>query len=344
VIQLSWRQFRTQAAVAAAGLAVVAIAVLITGPRVFHLYDTTVAPCQGRSDCGTAEELFVRHYGFLQAALTQLVEFAPALIGIFWGAPLVARELESGTFRLAWTQSVTRARWLGVKLAVVGVASAVTAGLLSLMVTWWTTPFSRVEANRFDPTLFTQHGIVPLAYAVFAFALGVTMGLLVRRTLPAMAATLALFIGVLLCIVFWVRPHYLPPAHTTMPVRAAGDLGFQPVGSGRAFRFIIGSPNIPNAWVSSTRVVDAAGHPVSNQFLGTACPNLVPPGSVAGRFPAPTGPFQDCIAKISGTYHLVVAYQPAGRYWIFQSIESGLFLALASGLCGFCFWRIRRVA
>ena len=59
----------------------------------------------------------------LQVALITLVLVVPALIGMFWGAPLIAHELETGTFRLAWTQSVSRRRWLLVKMGLVGLAA-----------------------------------------------------------------------------------------------------------------------------------------------------------------------------------------------------------------------------
>ena len=77
----------------------------------------------------------------LRTWLGVLVIVVPGIIGLFWGAPLVARELEAGTFRLAWTQSVTRTRWLAVEARRrrPGVSMAV-AGLLSLMVTWWASP------------------------------------------------------------------------------------------------------------------------------------------------------------------------------------------------------------
>ena len=67
---------------------------------------------------------------------------APALIGLFWGAPLIARELETGTYRLAWNQSVTRSRWTLAKLGIGGLASVAVAGLLSLMITWWASPIN----------------------------------------------------------------------------------------------------------------------------------------------------------------------------------------------------------
>jgi len=86
------------------------------------------------------------------------------------GSTLVARELETGTYRLAWTQSVTRTRWLAVKLGVVGLASMVVAGLFSLMVTWWFSPIDRVNMTVF--ATFDQRNIVAVGYAAFAFALG----------------------------------------------------------------------------------------------------------------------------------------------------------------------------
>jgi len=66
-----------------------------------------------------------------------IILVVPALLGIFWGAPLVANELETGTYRLAWTQSVTRKRWLAAKLGLVGLWSMAVAGLLSFIVTLW---------------------------------------------------------------------------------------------------------------------------------------------------------------------------------------------------------------
>jgi hypothetical protein len=111
----------------------------------------------------------------------------PALIGLFWGAPLIARELEAGTHRLVWNQSVTRTRWLAVKLGLVGLAAVTAAGLGSLAVDWWSDPIDKTAFDQFprmEPLLFGTRGIVPVAYAAFAFALGVTIGMLVRRRSP----------------------------------------------------------------------------------------------------------------------------------------------------------------
>ncbi len=91
------------------------------------------------------------------------VVVAPAVSGIFWGAPLIARELETGTLGLAWTQSITRARWLAVKLALIGLtAMAVTEGL-SLMLGWWAAPIG--QAAR-----FTDGSISPFGWGPFSLA------------------------------------------------------------------------------------------------------------------------------------------------------------------------------
>ena len=145
---------------------------------------------------------------------------------MFWGAPLVARELESGTYRLAWTQSVTRRRWLSVRVALVGVAALAVAGLASWLVSWWFAPLDAVNLNRFDPSVFTTRGVVAIGYAGFAFALGVAAGALTRRTLPAMAATLLGFVAARIAFTFWVRPHLLAPKDVLVPLTLGKGVGF----------------------------------------------------------------------------------------------------------------------
>jgi hypothetical protein len=276
----------------------------------------------------------------------------PGVIGIFWGAPLVAREVEAGTFRLAWTQSVTRTRWLAAKLGAIGLASMAVAGLLSLMVTWWASPLDRAHMNRF--ATFDQRDIVAIGYAAFAFALGVTAGVLIRRTPPAMATTLGAFVFARLAMIHWIRPHLIAPLQSAIALNtvAPGALGYGSTGSGpdtlQPF-----SPNIPNAWIYSTRIVDTAGHALTPQYVATACPalasggpgNAPPPGS--GSFHTQVGAaaqtaLGDCVTKISTTYHEVVSYQPGRRYWTFQWYELAIFLGAALILSGGCIWWVRR--
>jgi hypothetical protein len=343
VIRFAARQFRTQAVVAAIGLAAVAVVVLVTGPRLVHRYDSLIVGCGGQS-CDVATNLFLRTDRFLQRVLDTLVLFTPALVGVFWGAPLVARELETGTFRLAWTQSVTRTRWLVVKVALVALAAAIVAGLLTLMVTWWFSTLDRVSADRFDPSPYGTRGLVPIGYAAFAVVLGTAVGVLVRRTVPAMAITLALFIGALVAMNIWVRPHLLPPVTVTQSVTSARGFGFTPDASGTGLNFVVEPPDMSNAWVLSSRVVDASGRGITSQFVSSACPEIPLPSDDTGvqRAPADKGVFLRCVRTIARTYHIEMTYQPAGRYWVFQSMESGIFVLLAVGLAAFSAWWVRR--
>ncbi len=166
MIWLTWRQFRVQAIAAAAAVAVLGIIFGVTGPHLAHLYDISgLASC--RTGCSALTSNFLDSvkadaaYPVLYIAGLGILYLTPALIGMFWGAPLVTRELEAGTFRLAWNQSVTRTRWMAVKLAAGGLAAMVTTGLLSLVITWWASPVDRAgiptsfgQLSRFSPVAF----------------------------------------------------------------------------------------------------------------------------------------------------------------------------------------------
>ena len=329
MIRLTLRQFRTQAVVALGALLVVAVLLAITGPTVVHLA------------AESAVTKFPGPYLSLHEALSFVLLAIPALIGIFWGAPLVARELETGTFRLAWTQSVTRTRWLAVKLAVLGVSSMVVAGLFSLMVTWWSGPIDRVKLNLFDSAWFGARGITPIGYALFAFALGVTAGVAICRVQPAIVTTLVAFIFARVAVTLWVRPHFLAPVHTsfalTSPMVGIG------VVNNAAGATLSASASIPNDWVYSAQIVSKTGHALIPQAVQNAIPDL---GAAGGAHAQGVGQefqtqFQTGIPKLSTTYHVLVTYQPGSRYWAFQGLETTLFIALALALFGVCFWWVR---
>ncbi len=358
MIAFSWRQFRPQAMVGITGLVVIAVVLAFTGPNLVHVYDVNVAACKASGGQSPACNNPVEGtFHALQVALVALVLVVPALIGMFWGAPLIAHELETGTFRLAWTQSVSRRRWLWVKMGLVGLASALTAGLLSLMYTWWFSPIDKVSQNRFSPAAFSLHGFVPAGYAAFAFALGVTAGLLFRRSLPAMAVTLVGFIAARLAVTYWLRPHYMSPATLNLPL-SANDVGFQVAGPGAVSPVSIAAnpPNVPNAWISSAAVVNSAGQAPSKSAATNACPNLgAGVGPPVSKGEGPLGghtfgvrvsqeahqTFTQCISTLAAKYHVAVSYQPANRFWTFQAIETALFVALALALAGGCAWWVR---
>ncbi len=344
MIRFTWLQFRIQAAVALGALVLVAIVAAITGPNLVHLYDTTVANCKAQGNCNYAINALTHSDHFLQSVLSKLLLAIPALIGIFWGAPLIAREFETGTFRLVWTQSVSRARWLTVKLVIIGITGMVMTGLASLMVSSWFSPIDRVTKVQF--TSFDMRGIVAIGYAVFAFVLGVSAGLFIRRTVPAMFTTLVAFVGARLAITYWVRPHFMAPVKADTPLNVIfGTSIEQNTSTGLSFFQPV---NIPNAWIYSNQVVDNSGHAPTAQFLKSACHAVLsvpPPTGVVQGVPTPNQnadtAFAQCVAHVAAKFHQEVIYQPAVRYWAFQWYETAIFFGLAMIVAGFCIWWVR---
>jgi hypothetical protein len=247
---------------------------------------------------------------------------------------MVAREFETGTFRLVWTQSITRTRWVAIKMVVVGLGSMAVAGLLSLMVTWWSSPLDRANPNQFSQ-LFAERGIVAIGYAAFAFVLGVAAGLLIRRTLPAMATTLIGYVVVRLGVTK-LRPHFQAPV-TLKEKLATGAQGVvkSVPGPGAA------PPPHPGDWVLSSNVLSASGQPFNQAKLN--CSVLVTPGTKSSA----SSDVSACLARVraySAGLREVVSFQPSYRYWPFQWYETAIFIGLAAILGGFCFWWIRRPA
>jgi len=353
MIWLTWRQFRTQAVVAAAVLVVVAVVLVVTGMNIAQLYNTIGLPgCHAHGDCQQVAASYINQLRanrldfFLYDACIVLVYLAPAVMGAFWGAPLIAREFEAGTHRLAWNQSVSRTRWLIVKISLIGLASMATAGLLSLMSTWWFSPVNRAAAlvnpndpngganvvpSRLAPLLFGVRGITPIGYALFAFALGVAFGVLIRRTVPAMAATIAVFAAIQVIMPNFVRPHLIAPAHSTVALTVANIDQIQQTLSpgGPSSAFVGTQVNLPGAWVLSNADVSAAGRPWTGPMTA-AC------DSQDGGGPA--------CPKSLAALHLkeVVTYQPASAYWTLQWYETAIFVVVALALIGFSVWWVRR--
>ncbi len=337
---LTWRQSRAQAIAAAAALAALAVVLVLTGPGLAHLYDTSgIAGCHPQASCRTLADTFQGKLSRIDAVVYFLslgiLLLAPGLIGVFWGAPLVAREIEARTFPLAWNQSVTRTRWMAVKLGLVGLLATATAGLLSLMLTWWSSPIdtslsqsgnSRLNLTRLAPVLFDSRDLTPVGYAAFAFALGVTAGVLIRRTVPAMAAALAGFAAVQFAWPIWIRQHLIAPVHTVVALLPGNVLEIKSINNNM---IISAMPNFTQqgAWVLSSQVVGNSGRPV----------HVTTPAVCLGN------KFAACQAWI-GRLHLrqVVAYEPASRFWEFQWAETVIFVAVAVALAGFCAWWIRR--
>jgi hypothetical protein len=335
MIWVAWRQFRTQALVGLGLLAAFALLVLVTGLHLHNVYNSVGGRnCAARGDC-TALTAYDKP---LQALLGPALIAIPALLGMFWGAPLLARELESGTYRLAWTQSVTRRRWLSVRVGLVGVAALAVAGLASWLVSWWFAPLDVVNLNRFAPSVFTARGIVAVGYAGFAFALGVACGGLTRRTLPAMAATLFGFVAARIAFTLWVRPHLLPAKEVVDSTMLGKGVEFLP----KVVRVVAAPPPIPNAWMVSAAIVDRAHHALSIPQLHDLLVRICP--TVATSVLADGAPALRCRVALSHQVQQLVTYQPPSHYWPLQALETAIFLAAALALIGATVWRIGRRA
>ena len=213
MIWLTWRQHRLQMLFGAAVLVLLAVFMLPSGFGIDSTFrGSGLAQClaiPGR-DCHALESLFSHRYTGLQFTIP-LFLILPALIGVFWGAPLVAREVEQGTHRLAWTQGISRLRWAGTKVIVLAGVTVVGAALLSMLVSWWSRSFVAASDDRLSPGVFDLRGVVPIAYALFALAVGVAAGTLIRRTIPAMVASLGTYAGVRLAVDLLFRSHFASP-------------------------------------------------------------------------------------------------------------------------------------
>jgi hypothetical protein len=332
-----WRQYRAAAAITAALLAAFAALIVVTGVQAASQWHSAVAVCTASRTCGnlSSSTLFLGSHAI--GFLVIMTLGVPAVLGILAGAPLLAREFETGTNQYAWTQSVTRRRWLAIKTGWLLLAAAAIAGIVSALVTWWSGPDNALQANAFNPGRFDIMGIVPVGYAVFATALGITAGALLRRTLPAITVTLAGFIAVRAVIFIELRRSFMTAVTSYFPVGG----GPAPTGSG---------------WQLGAGFVGGSGQPL---ILPLSTNGAVIGGT--GGVGLPVSALPASCQQLAGngqltraTYHAVVScaqahgirgyvtYQPASRYWAFQGIETGIFLLLAAALIAVAFAVVSR--
>ncbi len=254
-----------------------------------------------------------------------LLQVIPALIGAFAGAPVLARELETGTFRYAWTQGFGRARWTVAKLAPLAVAVAVTAGAFSVLVSWYINPIFGAGDNNgpLYPTIFDLRGVALAAWTLAAFAIGALAGILIRRVIPAMFATFAVWAGLAFATGWFLRRHYEAPLITT-------------------------SPNVPHpAWMISqswTRGGQPASLSMINQTLRPVDVQAVTPGLFQPGPATPANLGDPVQYLIQHGYTLLTTYQPDSRFWPFQWIEGSWLLALSLLLIAATVWLVRRRA
>jgi hypothetical protein len=309
---VTWRQHRFQLLVAGAMLAALAVAGAITGVPLHSAYGrdslASCLPPAARSGCEIVIQRFEGQYGSLADSARYLVVL-PALAALFVGVPLLTRELEHGTYRFAWAQGITRTRWLLVKFGLLALAAAAAGAILSVTVAWWRRPFDEL-AGRMSPAGFEIQGLVVPAYMVAALAVGVLAAAILRRTLPAMLLALGVFVVARLTVSTLLRPRFDEPLHVTAP-------GIEPAPRGRD-------------WVLHDSLVDAVGRVITTAREDVAIRHA----QQAGIEP------NDYLSSLG--WRRAVTYQPGDRFWEFQALEAGLFVALALACLAASVWILRR--
>jgi hypothetical protein len=328
---VTWRQHRAALAGAGALLGLIAAYLAYMGWHIHRAYDSfnACSPASHRgvalggrpiaaSACGELERAFMSFYGTGRGSVgasginAQTVPFlllaVPVLVGAFVGGPVLARELESGTFRFAWTQGAGRVRLAAARLVPLAVVLTAAAYGLSALFSWYIGPFVQAGVTgTFPMQLFGTMGTDFAAWTLFSFALTAFAGVLLRRTVTAMAASIVVLTTADVVTLMALRQHYMTPLTVT---------GTQPAGIGD---WVVGN------WFTTT-----GGVPVNQATVFSAL----------GRLPFGVSPSPAMLAE----HHYLQwwSYQPASRWWQFQLTEGGWLLAASLLLIAATVLLIRR--
>jgi hypothetical protein len=327
---LVWRQRRGEAigvTLVLAGLGLVAL------PMGLHLHQVAAAFSLGRcqsaspgAGCAWAVDAFDA-VSRLLTGLVPWLSFLPGLLGVFVGAPLIAREIEEGTWRLAWSQSVTRRRWLRAQLTGAGLLVVAGAAVLTIIFMWWLIPWDNLN-GRLANDAFDTYGLIPAAWSVCVFGIGVLAGTLARRVVPAMAITLGAYLAIRLPIEFHFRSGYLPPV-TLWGASPAYSL---PSGD---LQLTFGTVAPHSHHLLTAQQYDQLQH-LAQAATGQA-------QGAASTYQAQLAQFSHYLSAHG--YTQVFTYQPASRLWAFQGIETAICLVIAALAIGIaCHLVLRRPA
>ncbi len=326
---VTWRQHRIALAGVAVLLGALAVWLWTIGTSLHNAYAAAVA-CHPASSAA-CQNLVVtfnvsadNHFMGSKGPGGVLLQLVPALIGAFVGAPVLARELETGTFRFAWTQGFGRWRWALAKLVGLAVVLAAATAAFGALVSWYYQPEFATGSQvpglyQGSPlvTLFSLREVTFPAWTLAAFSVAALAGMLIRRVVPAIVATLAVYAGLAFATAALLREHYLTPLVTSN--------NFLP---GASTAWII------SQWSTKDGRFAFSGNPpgsLVNQFCSS-----VPPDKIG-----PLG-FAPCLAQHG--YTQWTSYQQAARFWPFQWIEGGWLLVLSALLIAATIWLVQRRA
>ena len=328
---VTWRQHRFALLGVIALLGAVAVYLWIAGLQLHRAYAAAIA-CHpaGSPACQDLVNTFNGMGTFL--ANGSLLQALPVLIGAFVGAPVLARELETGTYRYAWTQGFGRWRWTLAKLVPLAVAVTAAAGAFGVLLSWYYQPYIAAghqalglsQTSAFNAGLFDLREVAFPAWTLAAFAIGALAGMLIRRVVPAIVATLAVYAGLAVTAGLFLREHYLTPLLTT-------------------------SLTVPgSAWILSqwwTKGGTTLSQSTIQQVMDPVMQRLLPavPPDQVHLYKLPTFLNAEQYLTQHG-YTYWTRYQPGSRFWPFQWIEGGWLLALSALLIAVTIWLVRRRA
>lgn len=349
---LIWRQQRKSFLALAVLLVLYAVMAIPTGLHFARTYEGDLSACNGVATCAALDGRLSQSVLFSNLSPSQpsggfnlvvLIMLAlPFLLGMFIGVPLICREYETRTNLLIWTRSVSRRKWLTVKLLWTLAATVAFSGLVAALTTWSSDTGNALYINRFDTLKFDLQGVVPVAFVVFAVSIGIALGTWLKRIMAAVGIMFIVLLAFQTVVGSYIRPHYMIPM--------SYDVSLQ----GNNYHM---SPSAPpdsgSSWIISGQIVGTLG-----QILNWASP---PPGCVVANFNGiartsgthTSAEAQDGIVSMNGRavdmkcldelgYHWSTKYQPADRYWKFQLIETGLYILLSVALLGATYWLVLR--
>jgi ABC-type transport system involved in multi-copper enzyme maturation permease subunit len=326
---VTWRQHRFALAGLAVFLGGLAVCLWLAGLKTHHVYAAAVAACHpvASAACADMSTTLIGTNGFLSNGV--ILQAVPVLIGAFVGAPLLARELETGTFRYAWTQGFGRWRWALAKLIMLAVVVTVSTGLFGLLLSWYYQPYfapgnqamGLSEMTPFFPGLFDLGRATFAAWTLAAFSIGALAGMLIRRVVPAIVATLAVYAGLAFAAGGLLRQHYLTPLVTS-------------------------NLHVPeSAWILGqwwTKGGTTLSQSTMYQVINATWQQLAPVvNNISQKYPA----YLSVLTYLTKHgYTQWTSYQPASRFWPFQWMEGGWLLALSVLLIATTVWLVRRRA
>lgn len=309
MIWVSWRRQRTETLVTAALLALLAALLVPTGIEMASAFDrdgigACLGPRPGQA-CASALASFNSRFDSLSSFIAWLT-LIPGIVGVLLAAPLVL-ELEQRTHRLAWTQSISRARWLAGKLGFAVVVALAASLVFTLLVTWWRAPIVRID-GRMDQSVFDSEGTVVFGYTLFALGVAAAVGVVWRRAAASLVVGFVGYFAVRVFVDTWLRQRLLSPVTAT-------------------FHLLDNGPDkLRHAWVFNEYPSDRAGHHIQIPF------GLCGPPPVGGGKPD----IGNCLADHGVFMH--ATYLPASRFWALQGVETALFGGVAILLLAFAAW------